>query len=529
MNDPDVRALADVDPAGRNPWRTVPPLCLGFFMIMLDTTIVNIAIPSLQRALDADLVAVGWVNSAYLLGFASLLLAAGRLGDRLGPKRVFVTGLVVFVLASGVCGLAGSIDHLIVARAVQGVGAALMTPQTMAIITRVFPPLKRGAALGVWGATAGVATIAGPLLGGVLVQSWGWEWIFMINVPVGIVALWLALRELPRLETHHRTTDVLGAVLSVVGLGAFVFGVQEGQGYDWGTIVGPVSVWGLIALGLGVLIVFLLRQRRLGADALLPLHLFSVRSFTLANVAGAMVSFAMLGMFFPFTLFLQQVQGYTPLRAALFFLPSSLVSGVVAPLAGRLSDRLPAKWLVSTGFALIATAVGWLVLVIAPHTPAPYILAAMAVFGVGTGMLFAPLANSATRGLDQRTAGAGAGAFNATRQVGGVIGSAAIVALLTARLAVTIPEAVGRVTSHLPADLAGLVGKAFADGGPGAPLPDGVPPDVGAAIEEAVRTGFATAVSQTMMLTVAVLLVGLVCGLAMRPERSGQREDVVDG
>src|SRR4051794_34067596 len=173
------RALVDLH--GRSPWSILPPLCLGFFMIMLDTTIVNVAVPTLMRELDADVVAVGWVNSAYLLSFAVLLLVTGRLGDRFGPRPMFVAGLIVFTLTSLACGLAPNIGVLIGARALQGIGAALMTPQTMSMITRVFPAAKRGAAMGVWGATAGVATIAGPVLGGALVESWGWEWIFFVN------------------------------------------------------------------------------------------------------------------------------------------------------------------------------------------------------------------------------------------------------------------------------------------------------------------------------------------------------------
>ena len=251
---PEPSASAAVPPAfadlrGRSPWSVLPPLCLGFFMIMLDTTIVNIAVPTLVRELGASLTAVGWVNSAYLLTFAVLLLVTGRLGDRFGPRRVFILGLVVFTAASAACGLADSIGVLVAARAVQGVGAALMTPQTMSMITRVFPPARRGAAMGVWGAVAGVATITGPVLGGLLVETAGWELIFFINVPVGLVALWFSFRNLPALATHARSFDVVGVVLSVVGMSLLVFGLQEGDTYDWGAIAGPVTVWTVIAAG----------------------------------------------------------------------------------------------------------------------------------------------------------------------------------------------------------------------------------------------------------------------------------------
>jgi len=529
-------APAPVDLHGRSPWSVIPALCLGFFMIMLDTTIVNIAVPTLVDSLHADLTAVGWVNSAYLLSFAVLLLVTGRLGDRFGPRPVFILGLVVFTVASFVCGLAGSVGVLVAARAVQGVGAALMTPQTMSMLTRVFPPRTRGAAMGVWGATAGVATIAGPVLGGVLVEGAGWEWIFFVNIPVGIVALWFSVFRLPTLPTHARRFDGVGVLLSVVGMFLLVFGVQEGATYDWGTVTGPITVWEIIAAGVVVLAGFVLWQRRLGADALLPLSLFHHRNFTLANVAGWSVTFAMTGIFFPFTIFLQAILGMSPLHAALVGLPGSLVSGVVAPFAGRLSDRVPGKWVVATGFAIVTASVAWLTTVIDPGVATWQLVLPMTVFGIGTGFLFSPLANLATSGLDHRTAGAGAGAFNTTRQVGGVIGSAAVVAMLTSRLGVAVPAAVQDAAGELPAAvreqvLGGLSGLSADSLGEGAgaggalqvPVPEGVPTDVADQVQQvvtaAVHSGFATATGQTLLLTVGVLALGLLAALGMRSVR----------
>ncbi|MCC2322761.1 MDR family MFS transporter [Cellulomonas xiejunii] len=523
----------DVDLGGRSPWSILPPLCLGFFMIMVDTTIVNIAVPTLQAAFDASLVTVGWVNSAYLLTFAVLLLVTGRMGDRFGPRPVFVAGLVVFTVASLACGLAGSVGVLIAARAVQGIGGALMTPQTMAMITRVFPAQKRGAALGIWGSVAGVATITGPVLGGVLVESVGWEWIFYVNIPVGGVALWLALTRLPALPTHARTFDVPGVVLSVVGMSLLVFGLQEGAAYDWGTIVGPITVPLVIGAGAVVSGVFLIWQRHRGEDALLPLRLFVHRNFALANLAGAAVSFAMTGIFFPFTLYLQQVLGLSPLHAALVGLPGSLISGVVAPFAGRLSDRVAGKWVVFTGFVVLAVSIGVLATQVQPDVAVWRLVVPMLGFGVGTGLVFSPLGNLATTGLDQRNAGAGAGAFNTNRQIGGVIGSAVVVAALTSRLATTMPAAAQDAARSLP----DAVREPFVEGfrqsaaaglgaaGGGLDLPADVPPDVvdqvRAAAQSAVEAGFAAAAAQTLAVTVAVLLVGAVCAFAMRGGRPG--------
>jgi len=526
-----------VDLHGRSPWSILPPLCLGFFMIMLDTTIVNVAVPTLMTDLHADVTSVGWVNSAYLLTFAVLLLVTGRLGDKYGPRPVFVIGLVLFTLASLACGLAPSVGWLIAARAVQGVGGALMTPQTMSMITRVFPPMKRGAAMGVWGAVAGVATITGPVLGGLLVPI-GWEWIFFVNIPIGIVALFFALYSLPKLPTAERRIDGIGVALSVVGMFLFVFGLQEGSTYDWGTITGPVTVWGVIGAGVVVLVGFVLWQRHLGADALMPLTLFHSRNFSMANIAGFAVTFAMTGIFFPFTIFLQTGLGLSPLRSALVGAGGSVLSGIVAPFAGRLSDKIPGKWIVATGFAILTVVVFALHELIEPDAEVWKLVVVMCFFGIGTGFLFSPLANLATSGLDHRNAGAGAGAFNTNRQIGGVVGSAAIIALFTSRLGIEIPKAAASAAQSLPEAMRQPFVQAFAHvdqdalagGSSGAfSVPEGVPADAAQqftdAAMQAVHSGLAVAVSQTMLLTVVVLAIGLLSALAMkgiRPHHHGE-------
>ncbi|PJI94682.1 MDR family MFS transporter [Luteimicrobium subarcticum] len=522
-----------VDLKGRSPWSVLPPLVLGFFMIMVDTTIVNIAVPSIQKAFGASYTDVGWVNSAYLLSFAVLMLPAGRLGDRYGPRGMFLVGLVVFTVASAACGFAGSIGVLIAARVIQGVGGAAMTPQTMAVITRVFPPKSRGAALGVWGMVAGVATIAGPVLGGILVESWGWEWIFWVNIPVGVVALVWTVMTVPHLETHKRYFDVIGTVLAVAGLFLVVFALQEGETYEWGKIWGPVTIWELVGVGLVVLAVFVLRQHRLGEKALLPLRLFHYRNFSLANVSAFMISFAMLGIFFPLTIFLQTILGLSPLHAAYVNLPASLLSGVVAPFAGRLSDKVNGKWVVAAGFAFIGVSLALVYAVLSPEVSEATLIFCMLPFGIGTGMVFSPLVNLATAGLDHRTAGAGAGAFNAIRQVGSVVGSAAIVAMLTGRLATTIPDAARSVASTLPSQLQAPFEKIFASSElsadslqqgfqPPADVPASAAKQIGAAAQQAVGDGFTVAVKDTLLLVIAALVVGGVAALFMSSTRRGQ-------
>ena len=272
-------------PADYRPWPALWAMVIGFFMILVDSTIVSVATPAIMQGLGADVNAVIWVTSAYLLAYAVPLLITGRLGDRIGPKYVYLSGLALFTVASLWCGLTGSIGMLIIARIVQGLGASLMTPQTMAVITRTFPAASRGQAMSLWGATAGVAILVGPLVGGLLVDGPGWEWIFFINVPVGIVAFALAARLVPKLATHSHSFDWIGVGLSAIGMFLVVFGIQEGETYNWGTITGIISVPLLIIAGLFVFGLFIYWQSRIKTEPLVPLGLFRDRDFSLSNIA----------------------------------------------------------------------------------------------------------------------------------------------------------------------------------------------------------------------------------------------------
>ncbi|GAA1508346.1 EmrB/QacA subfamily drug resistance transporter [Agromyces terreus] len=421
------------------PWPALWALVVGFFMILVDSTIVSVANPAIMRGLDADLTSVLWVTSAYLLAYAVPLLITGRMGDRFGPKNVYLVGLVIFTLASLWCGLSGDIGMLIVARVVQGLGAALMTPQTMAVITRIFPPDQRGKAMGLWGAVAGIATLVGPILGGVLVDSLGWEWIFIVNVPVGVVAFVLAWRLVPQLETHEHSFDWLGVVLSAAGMFLVIFGIQEGETYDWGTITGPITVWGLIVTGLVVLVAFVVWQRFNRKEPLLPLSLFRDRNFSLANGGITLVGLAMVAMPLPLTFYFQIARGLEPTQSALMLAPMAVVAGVMAPVIGRLTDRVDPKWIAFAGFLITAAALAAMTLLISPDVDLWVLLIPAAFLGLGTSGIWAPLASTATRNLPPAQAGAGSGVYNMTRQVGSVFGAAAITALLNARLEVNLP------------------------------------------------------------------------------------------
>ncbi len=483
------------------PWPALWALVLGFFMILVDSTIVSVATPSIMEELNADVGTVVWVTSAYLLAYAVPLLITGRLGDRIGPKKLYLTGLTVFTLASVWCGLTNSIGMLIVARVFQGLGAAMMTPQTMAVITRIFPPNQRGRAMSLWGATAGVATLVGPILGGVLVDGLGWEWIFFVNVPVGVLGFVLAWRLVPDLPTHAHKFDLLGVALSTIGLFCLVFGIQEGQKHDWGRIIGPISVWGLIITGLVVIAAFLFWQSRTRSEPLLPLSLFKDRNFSLANTAITTVGFAITAMAFPLMLYAQNVRGLSPTRSALLFVPMAVISGVLAPFVGRLTDKAHPRYLAGFGLLCCSAGLFWLSQVIEPTVPIWQLLLPVGLLGVANGFMWAPIGSTATRNLPLHQAGAGAGVYNTTRQVGAVLGSAGIAVLMESRLAANLPA----MSAGAGISAEGAAGK----------------------LPEAWRQGFSDSMAQALLLPAVILLIGLIAAvLFTRPSHMERQADI---
>ena len=494
-----ARAASTPTGSGRSPWAALWALVIGFFMILVDTTIVSVANPAIKAALDPDtnnLDNVVWVTSAYLLAYAVPLLITGRLGDRFGPKRIYLVGLVIFTLASLLCGFSGTLEMLILARAVQGLGAALMTPQTMAVITRTFPPDRRGAAMGLWGATAGVATLVGPLAGGLLVDGLGWEWIFFINVPVGIVAFVMAWIFVPNLPTHAHRFDIPGVILSAVGLFLIVFGLQEGEHYDWGVIWGPITVWMLIIAGVIVMGIFIWTQPRTKNEPLVPLELFKDRNFGVSNFAIATVGFTVTSMSLPLMFFIQLARGLTPTQAALLLVPMALLTGILSPFAGRLLDRVDPRLLLVPGLLMVSGSLLWYSTLMNADTPIWMFLLPSALMGIGNAGMWGPLATTATRNLPMSQAGAGAGIYNTTRTVGSVIGSAAIAAFMQSRLEANLP------------------GASEATGGFG-----------GGTLPAFVVDGFSTAMAQAILLPASVLLLGVVAVLFLRrPKASGEKE-----
>jgi len=409
-------------------------MLVGFFMILVDATIVAVANPSIMDKLGASYDSVIWVTSAYLLAYAVPLLVAGRLGDRFGPKNLYLLGLTVFTAASLWCGLAGSIEMLIAARVVQGIGAALLTPQTLSTITRIFPAERRGVAMSVWGATAGVATLVGPLAGGVLVDRLGWQWIFFVNVPIGVIGLALAVWLIPVLPTQKHRFDLLGVLLSGIGMFMIVFALQEGQSHHWAP-----WIWGTLAGGVGFVAAFLVWQAVNRNEPLVPLVIFRDRDFSLSNLGVATIGFVMTATFLPLMFYAQAVCGLSPTRSALLTAPMAIVTGVLAPFVGKIVDRSHPRPVIGFGFAVLAIAMTWLSIEMTPTTPIWRLVLPLTAMGIGSAFIWAPLAATATRNLPPQLAGAGSGVYNTTRQVGSVLGSAGMAAFMTSRISAEMP------------------------------------------------------------------------------------------
>ena len=433
------------NPRQARPWAALWTLMIGFFMIMVDSTIMSVATPAIMDSFGIGVSVAAWVTSAYLLAYAVPLLVTGRLGDRYGTKNMYLAGLVVFTLASLACGLAGDFNTLVAARVVQGFGAALIAPQTMAIITRIFPAERRGPAMAMWGTIGGLGGLVGPQLGGLIVGAGSWSWIFFVNVPIGIIGFALALRFVPSLPTSAHRFDILGVILSGAGMFCLVFGVQEGNRYSWGTITGWLSVPLLIAAGLALLAGFVAWQAVNKSEPLIPLQLFKQRNFSLASIAMATMGFAITCIALPLMLYAQNARGFTPTESALLLLPLALVMTVAAPVIGRLIGRCSARALAATGFACTLGSLFWLGAILRPDTPVWQLEIPIALIGLGNAFIASPLSTTAVRGLPLTLAGAGSGAFNAIRQLGAVLGSASIATLISARLTAEIPSTASNV------------------------------------------------------------------------------------
>ncbi|MDP9220694.1 MAG: DHA2 family efflux MFS transporter permease subunit [Actinomycetota bacterium] len=510
-----------------NPWAILVTLSLGFFMTLLDLTIVNIAIPNMISALDASLDEILWVVNSYVLVLAVLLITAGRLGDLRGQRTLFAVGVAVFTVASFACGVAPSATLLIAFRAVQGLGAALLMPQTMALVIATFPAQRRGTALGVWGGVAGLATVAGPTVGGLLVTAASWRWIFIVNVPIGVLVLVMTFAIIPdtRMEREHRL-DIPGVLIATAGLFCLTFALIEGQRYSWGA-----GILLLFVASAALLVLFLLQQRgRQDREPLVPFSLFRDRNFAVINAIAALVSVGILGFYLPLTIYLQSVLGFSALKAGLILAPSSILAMVLSPISGRMSDVIGGKYILMTG--LTAFGLGATLLTLQTHVGSswPAFLPGILLLGIGFGGIFAPMATEAMRSVPANLAGAASGVNNTVRQVGSVVGSAAVGAVLQSRLASTLREEAVSRSAQLPSDVRPGFVAGFAKSAKGgvdvgssqqATAHAGLPAAVAAQVQkvgsDVFQNAYVRAMHPTLVLPIAAMcLAAALCLLAQR-------------
>jgi len=530
-----------------NPWVVMLVLSTGLFMTLLDLTIVNIAIPRIVDGVHASLDEVLWMLNAYSLGYAVLLITSGRLGDIVGPRRLFVGGIALFTAASALSGLAPTAGVLIAGRALQGVGAALLAPQSMAILVSIFPPERRGPVFGVFGMLSGLAVVAGPTLGGLLVTDLSWRWIFFVNLPIGVGVLLAASRLVPDLRPGRRhRLDLAGMALVTAAIFCIVYGLIEGQRYDWGTITGPLSIPLLIAAGVVLLGAFLIHQaRRQGGEPLLTFALFRDRNFTLMALVLAAMSFFILGIYLPLTIYYPSVLGLSALAAGLVVAvqPGAMFLST-GPANGPATTRLGANRVLTAGLLLFAAGAAYIAWDVQADSSRWSVVPGLVVGGLGMGCIWGHAFQLATRDLRVELAGVASGTLSTLQEMGAVIASASVGALLQNRLATSLHAQAVAAASHLPAHVAGSFVASFTGaaasglqigaGQSGAALriPAGTPPSLATSLESLAHSvfaeGFVAAMKPTMLLPVGVLGLAAVASLFARGRSRGDRAELTE-
>ncbi|HEX8977413.1 MAG TPA: MFS transporter [Solirubrobacteraceae bacterium] len=482
-------------------WWTLGAMCFALFMVMLDNTVVNVSLPSIQRDLHASLSALEWTVNAYTLTFAVLMVTGGRLGDIFGRRRMFLFGVVVFGLSSAAIGFAPDDTALVAFRAVQGIGAAFMMPATLSIITQAFPPHQRGMAIGTWAGVSAMALAIGPVLGGFLTQSVSWRAIFFINPPIAVIALAVTLfaAQETRDETVSRRVDVAGIAAITVGLTSLVLGLVEGNAWGWGS----TRIIALFVAAAGALVAFVYAELHVRAP-MVDFTFFRSRSFLGANTVGFIVSFAMLAQFFFLALYMQNILHYTPLQAGVRFLPSTLVIIVMGPLAGRLTDRIGPRPLMTAGLLTVAAALFWQS-GMTVHTGYGRLLPGFVLMGIGMGLVMSPMSTAAMNSVDRTKAGVASGVLSMSRMVGGTFG----VAIMGALVATIGRAQLDQRLPHLPAATRATIAGALGSGGGGAGH------HVPAQIVAAIREAFVSALGTGLTIGAAVTALGAVVAVTL--------------
>jgi EmrB/QacA subfamily drug resistance transporter len=474
-------------------WWTLGAMCFALFMLMLDNTVVNVALPSIQRDLHATLSALEWTVNAYTLTFAVLMVTGGRLGDIFGRRRMFLFGVAVFGLSSLAIGFAPTDTTLVAFRAIQGIGAAFMMPATLSIITQAFPAHQRGTAIGTWAGVSALALAIGPVVGGFLTEQVSWRAIFFINPPIALIAVAVTLfaaRE-SRDETVSRKVDFPGIASITVGLTALVLALVEGNAWHWAS----GRVIGLLVVAVAALAAFVITERR-SASPMVNFQFFASRTFLGTNVVAFVVSFAMLAQFFFLALYMQNILHYSPLQTGLRFLPSTLVIIVMGPLAGRLTDRVGSRVPMTVGMLVVALALG-IQSRLTVHTGYGLLLPGFVLMGLGMGLVMSPMSTAAMNAVDRTKAGVASGVLSMSRMVGGTFGVAIMGALVTA-------IGKSKIDHGLP-HLAAGPRSAIANG-----LGAGVTPagHASAHVTAVVREAFVSALGTGLTIGAAVTLIG---------------------
>jgi EmrB/QacA subfamily drug resistance transporter len=439
---------------GKTLW-TLVLTSIGLFMVVLDNLVVSTALPVIRVDLGASIEELEWTVNAYTLTFAVFLLTGAALGDRFGRRRMFTLGIAIFTVASAAAALAPSMETLIAARAVQGLGGALVMPLTLTILSAAFPAEKRGVALGIWGAIGGIAVASGPLVGGVVIEGISWQWIFWLNVPIGLVLVPLALARLQESHGKDKALDLPGLSLASLGLLGVVWGLVNGNADGWTS----AGILGSLALGVAALVAFVAWELR-AAEPMLPMRYFRDRTFSAANAASLLMSFGMFGAIFLLTQYFQTAQGYSPLESGLRILPWTAMPMLVAPIAGALSDRIGGRPILAVGLGLQAVGLGWMAAVMSVETGYVSLIGPFVVSGIGIGMFFAPVANLVLDSVSAAEEGKASGVNGAVREVGGVFGVAVLASIFAQTGGYASPETF--VDGLVPAT---FVGAAVVAGG----------------------------------------------------------------
>ena len=513
-----------------HPMAALSVLVLGLFMTLLDLTIVNIAIPSILDGLHASLDQVLWVLNAYSLLYAVLLITSARLGDIYGPRNVFAVGVVIFTVASGFSALAQDPTQLIVSRALQGLGAAVLAPQGMPLMMSLFPADKRGGVFAVYGMIAGLAVIAGPTVGGFLVTHFGWRSIFTVNLPIGVITFALALLLIPDVRPGRRhRLDLAGVVLATAGLLGVIFGLIEGQRYDWGVVTGVITIPEIIAAGVLLLAAFLYFQsRRQGSEPLLPFEVFKDRNFTLMTFVMATMGFAILGLYLPLTIYLQSVLGLSAIDAGLTIALQPVAMIFSSGFASAMAQKVNGKYLLIPGLLMLAAGSGYIDWAAHASSGRWDFAPGLILSGFGMGCIWTPVFSIATRDLPTHLAGVASGVINTIQELGGVIASAAVGAFLQNRLSLALHDRAVTASAQLPEQYRASFVNGFSNaahsgfevgaGQSGTAL--NLPAQVAAVAHGVFTNAFVDAMHPTLLLPIACLVVAAFVTTFVRAQRT---------